>query len=53
MVTLAKGIPQLRYFYDDGGQLQKVVDSTGVVLEYVYDPVGNRLEFVEETHSAT
>jgi len=33
-----------QYFYDDTGQLVKVVDSTGVVIEYVYDPVGNMLE---------
>ncbi len=33
-----------RYFYDDTGQLSKVVDSTGILVEYVYDPVGNILE---------
>jgi YD repeat-containing protein len=38
-----------RYFYDDAGQLQKVVDSTGVVLEYVYDSVGNILEVRRST----
>src|SRR6266498_1107716 len=32
------------YFYDDLGQLKKVVDSTGVALDYLYDPVGNILE---------
>jgi len=32
------------YFYDDLGQLKKVVDSTGVALDYRYDPVGNILE---------
>jgi YD repeat-containing protein len=30
-----------QYFYDDLNQLVKVVDSTGVVIQYVYDPVGN------------
>lgn len=35
---------QTYYHYDDRGQLAKVVDSTGIVLEYVYDPVGNILE---------
>jgi YD repeat-containing protein len=33
-----------QYFYDDRGQLIKVVDSTGNVVEYVYDEVGNMLE---------
>lgn len=33
-----------QYFYDDLGQLTKVVDSTGTVIEYVYDPVGNILQ---------
>ncbi len=33
-----------QYFYDDTGQLIKVVDSTGIVIEYVYDAVGNMLE---------
>ncbi|HEX4954505.1 MAG TPA: IPT/TIG domain-containing protein [Thermoanaerobaculia bacterium] len=33
-----------RAFYDDLGQLVKVVDSAGNVVEYVYDPVGNLLE---------
>jgi YD repeat-containing protein len=30
-----------QYFYDDLGQLIKVVDSTGVFIDYVYDAVGN------------
>lgn len=38
-----------RYFYDDTGQLIKVVDSTGVVIEYVYDAVGNMLEVKRST----
>ncbi len=33
-----------RYFYDDLNQLSKVVDSTGNVVDYVYDPVGNILQ---------
>lgn len=33
-----------QYFYDDLGQLTKVIDSTGTVIEYVYDPVGNILQ---------
>ena len=33
-----------QYVYDDLNQLAKVVDSTGVVVSYVYDPVGNILQ---------
>jgi len=33
-----------QYFYDDTGQLIRVVDSTGNVIEYVYDAVGNIVE---------
>ncbi|MGH8551231.1 MAG: IPT/TIG domain-containing protein [Methylococcales bacterium] len=33
-----------QYFYDETGQLSKVIDSTGTMIEYVYDPVGNMLE---------
>ena len=29
-----------QYLYDDRNQLSKVVDSTGIVIEYIYDPVG-------------
>jgi YD repeat-containing protein len=35
---------QFRYLYDDLGQLTKVIDSTGIVIDYVYDPVGNILQ---------
>ena len=38
--VLAQSIP-FQYFYDDLNQLAKVVDSTGVVIQYVYDPVGD------------
>ena len=33
-----------QYFYDEKGQLTKALDTTGTVIEYVYDPVGNLLE---------
>jgi YD repeat-containing protein len=46
---LAQGLQQNRYFYDDLGQLVKVVDSTGTVIEYVYDPVGNMLQIKRST----
>ncbi len=38
-----------QYFYDDLGQLTKVIDSTGTVIEYVYDPVGNILQIKRST----
>jgi YD repeat-containing protein len=38
---LAQSPVTFQYFYDDLNQLVRVVDSTGVVIEYVYDPVGN------------
>jgi trimeric autotransporter adhesin len=40
-----------QYFYDETGQLTRVVDSTGVVIEYVYDAVGNMLEIRRSTAS--
>jgi YD repeat-containing protein len=39
----------LQYFYDDLGQLIKVIDSTGIAIEYVDDPVGNILEIKRST----
>src|SRR2546425_5279340 len=51
LLTLGAAVPSFtqvpitfQYFYDDTGQLMKVVDSTGVVVDYVYDAVGNMLE---------
>lgn len=38
-----------QYFYDDNGQLAKAVDSTGIVIEYVYDAVGNMLQVKRST----
>ena len=37
-----------QYFYDDNGQLIKAVDSAGIVIEYVYDEVGNMLQIKRE-----
>jgi len=48
-ILLAQVPITFQYFYDDTGQLTKVVDSTGVVIEYVYDPVGNMLEIRRST----
>jgi len=30
----------LRYFYDDANELFRVIDSTGTLTEYIYDPAG-------------
>ncbi len=38
-----------QYIYDDLNQLGQVIDSTGVVLQYVYDPVGNILAINRST----
>ena len=38
-----------QYFYDDLNQLAKVVDSTGSVVTYVYDSVGNILQINRST----
>jgi YD repeat-containing protein len=42
--ALAQGNITFQYFYDDLGQLTKVVDSTGIIIEYLYDAVGNILQ---------
>lgn len=42
--TFAQTVSSVQYYYDDLGELTKVVDSTGTVIEYVYDPVGNILQ---------
>ncbi len=47
--ALAQGSLTFRYFYDDIGRLVKVLDSTGVVIDYVYDPVGNILQIRRST----
>lgn len=33
-----------QYIYDKSGQLIKSIDSTGIVIEHIYDKVGNRAE---------
>src|SRR6266852_4793127 len=38
-----------QYFSDDLGQFTKVVASSGTVIEYVYDPVGNILQIKRST----
>ncbi len=41
LCTIVHAQVGMRYFYDDAGQLFRVLDSTGTLLEYDYDPVGN------------
>ena len=41
------------YFYDDTGQLFRVLDSTGTLVEYDYDPVGNIIQIRRSTVPAT
>src|SRR6185437_10614115 len=38
-----------QYFYDSNGQLIKVVDSSGNVVSYTYDSVGNILSIARST----
>jgi len=44
VTALAQAPIAYQYFYDDLNQLVKVVDSTGAVVQYVYDPGGNILQ---------
>lgn len=41
LASLAQSPVTFQYIYDDLNQLTKVVDSTGVVIEYLYDAAGN------------
>lgn len=38
---IAQQTGRFQYFYDDLDQLAKVVDFTGVVIDYIYDRAGN------------
>lgn len=40
-----------QYIYDDTGQLIKVIDSTGTMVEYFYDETGNRIGVTNSTVS--
>ncbi|MEW6296218.1 MAG: IPT/TIG domain-containing protein [Thermodesulfobacteriota bacterium] len=48
-VTQAQQPLTFQYFYDELGQLVKVIDSAGNVIEHVYDEVGNILEIKRST----
>jgi len=50
--ALAQQPITFQYFYDDLNQLATAVDSTGVVIQYVYDPVGNILQINRSVLSA-
>jgi len=41
-----------QYYYDGLNQLAKVVDLTGIAIDYVYDPVGNILQINRSTITA-
>ena len=38
-----------RYFYDDANELFRVLDSTGTLVEYDYDPAGNITQVARST----
>jgi hypothetical protein len=40
-VLFAQSPVTFRYFYDDSAELFRVLDSTGILIEYIYDPSGN------------
>jgi YD repeat-containing protein len=42
-----------QYFYDDANELFRVIDSTGTMIEYDYDPAGNIIQIQRTTVSST
>lgn len=50
---LAQSQSTSQYFYDDLGQLIKVIDSSGNEIDYTYDAVGNILQITRGTAPAT
>jgi YD repeat-containing protein len=50
-LAFAASAVTFRYHYDEKGQLITAEDSTGKVVQYVYDPVGNLLETIVATQT--
>jgi YD repeat-containing protein len=50
--TLAQSTSAFQYFYDDLGQLIKVIDSSGNEIDYTYDLVGNIIQVTRATAPA-
>jgi len=48
----AQSTKSFQYFYDDLGQLTKVIDSSGNEIDYTYDSVGNILQVTRGTAPA-
>jgi len=42
-----------QYFYDDANELFRVIDSTGTMIEYIYDPAGNITQINRATVTAS
>lgn len=40
-VCFAQSPTSFHYFYDDSGEIFRVLDSTGTLVEYIIDPAGN------------
>jgi YD repeat-containing protein len=51
-LVLAQQPVTYQYFYDDLNQLATVVDSTGTVIQYIYDSVGNIQQINRSTIAA-
>jgi len=49
----AQGSVSFRYFYDGNHQLYRVLDSSGNLIEYDYDPAGNPTQIKRSTVSPT
>jgi hypothetical protein len=49
VIASGQGPITFQYIYDDLDQRVRVVDSTRVVIQYVYDPVGNILQINRST----
>jgi YD repeat-containing protein len=48
-LSSANGQAAFQYFYDDSGQLIRVIDSAGNEIDYTYDAVGNIVQVTRTT----